>query len=365
MVPTIASKGEVLVLLMQHYKWKTAIILGSSKSFRSLGETFEVTKKLRAAGIKVPPTLSFEPGNSARLSLVLHQIKKSSIRIVIMMAPADGTIRAAALTIKQRSMSSQGWAWLSTQQPGGSEARLDDYRAANGTKDGTTEEDSCFQGWLYLQPVLSEEGIQDFAANVSKHGQDFGASAEAVHLIYSGALHDAIILYAHAATKVLSEGEDLLNGKAVTDAVRSVRFTGIGGNVVELDSSGDRVMSHQVMNYVARVDGRIISVPVGAYDQKTRLYKHERLTVWPGDTDLVPLDKAPVDAESDNTRTFIYAGAAGVTVLSIGALLVYNIRKHKERLKEFLKSFVAHEGNLVIEQVLEVVDILGDVFSVI
>ena len=56
------------------------------------------------------------------------------------------------------------------------------------------------------------------------------------------------MLYAHAATKVLSEGGNLNNGKVLTAAVRSTAIAGIGGNVV-LDERGDRIESYEVTDY--------------------------------------------------------------------------------------------------------------------
>ena len=105
------------------------------------------------------------------------------------------------------------------------------------------------------------------------------------------ALHDAIMLYAHAATKVLSEGGDLYNGSAMTAAVRSTRFKGVGGSTVVLNEQGDRIESWEVMNYIQGADGRMSSVPVGMYNNTLGQYKaYEQAVVWPGNTIEVPVD---------------------------------------------------------------------------
>ena len=97
------------------------------------------------------------------------------------------------------------------------------------------------------------------------------------------------MLYAHAATKVLSEGGDLQNGKLVTAAVRSTRFQGVGNTVVALDSHGDGIESYHVMNYV--VDARTRSVPVGVFSSSTQQYTaYKRAVVWPGGTTDEPID---------------------------------------------------------------------------
>ena len=123
-------------------------------------------------------------------------------------------------------------------------------------------------GWLWLRPLLPSDGMQAFAEEVSYYAKsrfNFTVSADSVDLTYSIALHDAIMLYAHAATKVLSEGGDLHDGRAVTAAVRSTTIKGVGGSVVALDQSGDRNESYEVMNYMAGNKDR-------SYGAKTFLY---------------------------------------------------------------------------------------------
>ena len=110
-------------------------------------------------------------------------------------------------------------------------------------------------------------------------------------MYFSAAMYDAVMLYAHAATRLLAEGGDLRNGTAVAAAVRSTRFTGVAGTVVALDSSGDRIESYEVMNYVLESSGKMSSVAVGKYDSELQQYqKYERAVVWPGNTSEVPPD---------------------------------------------------------------------------
>ena len=140
------------------------------------------------------------------------------------------------------------------------------------------------QGWLYVRPRHPSEGMQAFAKQVSLK-EDSGA------LTYSMSLHDAVNLYAHAATKVLAEGGDLNNGSAVTEAVRGIRIQGVGNNPVVLNSHGDRIQSYEVMNYVQGEGGGTDSVVVGAYNSSSMNYTvRERLVVWPGATTVVPVD---------------------------------------------------------------------------
>ena len=149
-------------------------------------------------------------------------------------------------------------------------------------------------GWLHIQPLLPSEGMQAFAEQVSQYTKshfDITLPADLVDLTWSVALHDAVMLYAHAATKVLQEGGDLRNGSAVTEAVRSTTFEGVGKRIVTLDTRGDRIESYEVMNYVLRVDGVMSSVPVGVYDSEVGQYEaYDRAVMWPGSTEDVPAD---------------------------------------------------------------------------
>ena len=150
------------------------------------------------------------------------------------------------------------------------------------------------QGWLYVMPFLPSEGMQEFARQVSEYTKssfNLTISPDLVDLTYSAALYNAIMLYAYAATKVLSEGGDLHDGQAVTEAVRSTPFEGVGGNTVVLDKQGDRIESYDVMNFVVEADGGMGSVPVGLYNSSLGEYTaYERAVVWPGSTTVVPVD---------------------------------------------------------------------------
>ena len=140
--------------------------------------------------------------------------------------------------------------------------------------------------------------MQAFAEQVSEYSKsrfNITVDADSIDLTYSQTLYDAVMLYAHAATKVLSEGGDLRDGQAVTAAVRSTTFEGVGGSAVALDENGDRIESFEVMNYVVGADGSIGTVPVGKYDSNVEKYTpHERTVVWPGSTTMTPLDHVPL-----------------------------------------------------------------------
>ena len=113
-----------------------------------------------------------------------------------------------------------------------------------------------------------------------------------VDVAYALALHAAVMLYAHAVTKVLSEGGTLSDGKAITGIVRETTFQGVGGSQVALDNHGDRNgMSYEVINYVVQANSVMGSVPVGIYNSSTlqQYTAYEQEVLWPGSTRKIPI----------------------------------------------------------------------------
>ena len=91
--------------------------------------------------------------------------------------------------------------------------------------------------------------------------------------------------------KVLYDGGDLYDGKAVAAAVRGTTFKGVGGTVVALTNNGDRIESYEVMNYVLEEGSVTSCVAVGIFNSTQGQYKaYERAVVWPGNTTEVPAD---------------------------------------------------------------------------
>ena len=231
------GKGPALLLLLQHYKWKKVVVLMSAQTpwlESGLGQT----NQLQAAGVEVFALTVFGDGfleseKGAALSPLrpavlanLHEIKRSGIRIIFLLAYDVDIVAVASSAVVEGMTNETAWILM------------------NAPVDGVTEQ---MQGWLYLRPLLPSEGIQDFAKQVSDYTKKYfniTTSPDSVDLAYSAALHDAILLYAHGATKVMSEGGDLRDGEAVTKAVRNTSFTGVGGSVVALDSRGDRIESY-------------------------------------------------------------------------------------------------------------------------
>jgi ABC-type branched-subunit amino acid transport system substrate-binding protein len=225
---------------------------------------------------------AFEPDDVK--DSMLSAIRKSGFRIVFVLANEDDVHTLASLA--RRESMTTGWAWLVSEE-----------RTAV----------PAMAGWLSFRPCLASD-MQAFAKQVSDYSKshfDITVRPESVNLAYSVALYDAIMLYAHAATKVLSEGGDLHDGVAVTKAMQNVTFTGVGGSPVALDSKGDRIESYEVVNYVREVGDVLSRVAVGVFSATLKKYQaYGREVVWPGSSTLLPLDYVPGDDEYCNLSHF-------------------------------------------------------------
>ena len=264
------DKGPALISFMQQIKWRKIVILSVTESIwfqTRLG----LAKQLVAAGIEVLKPAAFEPGDAKET--MLREVTRSGIWIVLVCAYGADT-NTIASHASRAGMLSRGWAWLVLNDEGMASADM--------------------QSWLYLRPFLASGAMQAFAVQVSDYSKshfNITLSPDSVDLVFSATLHDAIMLYAHAATKLMSEGGDLRDGEAVTAAVRSTSFTGVGGTVVALDSNGDRIESYEVMNYVLEEGDVTHSVAVGVFNSTEGQYEaYTRAVVWPGNTIEVPAD---------------------------------------------------------------------------
>ena len=223
------SKGPALIAFMQHNRWRKIVILSSTQSIwfeTRLG----LAEKLAAAGIKILKPAAFEPGNIN--DAMLRDVRQSGIRIVFVLAYDDDARTVASLA--QRDGMNAGFAWVLSSEVLPVPALL---------------------GWIWFRTFLVS-GMRAFAKQVSDYSKSHfnsTVSPDSVGLQLSVALHDAVMLYAHAATKVLSEGGDLEDGEAVTKAVRSTEFVGAGGQIIDLDESGDPIESYELMNIVMGV----------------------------------------------------------------------------------------------------------------
>ena len=260
--------------------------MASVPSLSSDLEASELTQRLQAAGIEVPGRFIFLPTSAQDQTLT--DIKRTGFRIMIFALPAE-QIKNLALRAEQELMTIHGWVWIV----------LADHEFHQRVVQ--------MQGWLTVLPIVYSGGMQAFAKQVSDYSKsnfNISINAGSVDLTYSVRLYDAIMLYAHAATKVMSEGGNLRDGKAVISAIRSARFVGVGNIPVALDKNGDRMESYEVINFVVGADGVVDSIPVGVFNSTIQQYEAlERAIVWPGNsvagnsfenTDSVPSDVGPI-----------------------------------------------------------------------
>ena len=265
MAPDV-SKGPALIAFMQQSKWSRIAIITSARDVW-IEASSGLSNELEANRIEVFKQAAFEPNKFK--DATLSEIQRSGFRIVLLLASETNSISAHAA---RASMTSAGWAWLLTEE----RAPVSDMA-----------------GWLFLRPPLVSD-MQTFAKQVSVYSErhfEVASSADSVKVAQSAALYDAIMLYAHAVTAVMSKGGTPDDGRAVTAAVRNTSFTGVGGTVVVLNSRGDRIESYEVINYVLEEGNVMRSLAVGVFDSMSRQYRaYERAVVWPGKTVEVPAD---------------------------------------------------------------------------
>ena len=242
----------------------TSVYEAFSKSMR------EFAQQMQGAGIKAHELPAFEDSQFKRATL--SEIQKTGIRIVILLAWNED-VHVIAQSAEQKVMTT-GWGWI---------VPITDVAI------------EPMQGWIYVPPFLPSEGMQAFSQQVSDYTQsrfNISLPAESVDRTYSVALHDAVMLYAHAATKVLAEGGDVHDGNVVTEAVRSTIIQGVDGRAVALDNNGDRIQSYEVVSYVQNENhGGMRSVRIGVYNSTIHQYSaHPEVVWWPGSTMVVPVD---------------------------------------------------------------------------
>ena len=106
--------------------------------------------------------------------------------------------------------------------------------------------------WLWFRPFLVSD-MHTFAKQVSDYSRshfNITVSPDSVDLARSAALYHAIVLYAHATTKVMSKGGDLRDGEAVTAAVHNTTIEGVGGTAVALEETSD---AHLAVHLAQRI----------------------------------------------------------------------------------------------------------------
>ena len=261
------SKGPALIAFMHHNKWRKIALVSSTESVY-FETRLGLAKQLEDASITVLRPAAFEPGSFT--DSMLGEIRRSGMRIVLLLSyTAD--VQGAALHAQQEGMT-KGYAWLVESE----EVAVPDMA-----------------GWLSFRPFLGSN-TKAFAKQVSDYSKShFGITvrADSVDLTYSVALYEAVMLYAHAATRVLSEGGSLRDGAAITEAMHNTTLAGVAGTVVALNSDGDRIESYEVMSYVLKAGDVMSSVAVGMFNSMQGQYKaYKSQVVWPGNTLEVPVD---------------------------------------------------------------------------
>ena len=227
------------------------------------------SKELAAEKVKVGPDQTFEQGLFQRTALAT--IQQSGVRVVIVLASKEDTA-TIAVGAQQSGMMAAGWAW----------AGVDTVPIVQG------EAKQALDGWLYF--VLAQNvSLERFHEDVRAYGERYFDQSPDSISVYAASLYDAVFLFAHAATRVISEGSDVDDGSAIVEAMTKTSFEGILQRSVELDENGDAIEPYAVMNYVEQGDGNMRGVEVGVYGSGQLDLRVDEVR-WPGNASVVPLD---------------------------------------------------------------------------
>ena len=136
--------------------------------------------------------------------------------------------------------------------------------------------------------------MSEFDAQVKIYSQThFNLTIPAAVSSYAASLFDAVLLFAHAATRVLASGGNVRDGTALVKAMTNISFEGIQQRRVELDANGDAIEPYSIMSYLEQADGEMGGVEVGQYASR-KLKLRVADVRWPGNTTRVPADTAGV-----------------------------------------------------------------------
>ena len=107
--------------------------------------------------------------------------------------------------------------------------------------------------------------------------------------------------------------------------------------------------------------GKLCGVEVGLYHagQLKLQVQHIR---WPGLASKIPQDcpLCELRYDGDSGQLTVSGALIGIAIVVVVGLLIYQIRRHRRHVKQFLISFFNHEALLIIDAVVELTDIVGD-----
>ena len=207
---------------------------------------------LSAEKIVVRPALTFEAESFQ--SAALEEIRRSNVRVVIALACSSDTM-TLALAARKLGMTSRGWAWIGDVTVIGAE------QADMITSDALIENaKDALHGWIYLAVFKKSSAIIDeFYEQVKDYGRrDFNLSKDVTARdidAFAASLYDAVFLFAHAATRMLSEGGDVQDGKLMVQTMHNISFDGIQG-AVALDKKYRRTDGRTGRRTDGQTDGR-------------------------------------------------------------------------------------------------------------
>ena len=292
-VASLSSIGAVWTALFKQLQWKRCVLISSTENvYWQTSVTW--TQQLTTMGIAVERQQTFKArqlqmAEDSPVVAWLDIIRKSTIRVVIVLAPSDDAAVIAKLALGSAKTSAPamtlGWAWLGTTSIVSAESTP--LYPMHGESLRSLGNQSVLDGWLYVTITRPNPStLADFYSQVRSYSKKvFNVSSSSVNS-YADELYNSIFLYAHAVTRVLNATGEVRDSRAIVQAMKEVSFEGIEHRIVEIDHNGDGIVPLSVMNYVEQ-DGRMHSVVVGNYSSG-RLDLRSDLVRWPGKTGSKP-----------------------------------------------------------------------------
>ena len=197
-------------------------------------------------GIVVKYFTTFDPGDN--FESIVEGLARARC-LVVLICSYDPDLGGFVWAIQQRGVMQAGWAWVSLWRNVVESAYSEVVQLA--IKAGRPVPDmSIFQGLLCLDFAITPDTAEyhEFEGEVRTAMRDFSIAVPSTAPVdsYAGALHDAVLLYAHAVAAVVQQGSSPSDTEAMLAAMKNASFDGITGRV-QLDlKTGDRLVDSQV-----------------------------------------------------------------------------------------------------------------------
>lgn len=286
-IPSDAQQAIAMVdIVYDTFRWRDVAILSATDAY-SLGLTQTFISEARVRGINLLSTDYFAL-DDVNFEDELLNIRRTGARIIVavMQIPEFQIMLKQAIKFE---MTGPPYVYLTPDAISG----LSAVQNADGSVNKKLLE--AWEGSLAINPFIGNpdtKEFKEFEKNLKKRlkerkEEELGGSI----LQYTTYAYDAAMTVLKAASKLLKQGKDIRNGKALLEMMKKQKFDGLSGRV-QYDSGGERIRSSYALSNVRAKNGKGELVPVGRWTNETGL-KLTKDPIWPtGKTRPIP-DSTP------------------------------------------------------------------------